>query len=88
MVDGMLIVYLPEERLLFVADLFTPGAVRQVADWSRDLLNAIERYDLAVDSIVGSRGGVGTLDELRRVVRDNKRQSQERVPLRAAEDVS
>lgn len=87
-VDGMLIVYLPEERLLFVADLFTPGAVRQVAEWSRDLLNAIERYDLAVDSIVGSRGGVGTLDELRRVVRDNKRQSQERVPLRAAEDVS
>ena len=87
-VDGMLIVYLPEERLLFVADLFTPGAVRQVADWSRDLLNAIERYDLAVESIVGSRGGVGTLDELRRVVRDQKRQSQERVPLRAAEDVS
>ena len=55
-VDGMLIVYLPEERLLFVADLFTPGAVRQVADWARDLLNAIESYDLAVESIVGSRG--------------------------------
>ena len=74
-VDGMLIVYLPEERLLFVSDLFTPGAVRQVADWSRDLLNAIESYDLAVDSIVGSRGGVGTLDELRRAVRDQKRES-------------
>ena len=29
-VDGMLVVYLPEERLLYVADLFTPGAVRQV----------------------------------------------------------
>ena len=67
-VDGMLIVYLPEERLLFVADLFTPGAVRQVVDWARDLLNAIESYDLAVETIVGSRGGVGTLDELRRVV--------------------
>ena len=87
-VDGMLIVYLPEERLLFVADLFTPGAVRQVADWARDLLNAIESYDLAVESIVGSRGGVGTLDELRRVVRDQNQLSQERGPLRATEDDS
>ena len=67
-VDGMLVVHLPEERLLYVADLFTPGAVRQVLAWCRGLLDAIERYDLGVDIIVGSQGGVGTLDELRRVV--------------------
>ncbi len=67
-VDGMLVVHLPEERLLYVADLFTPGAVRQVSAWCRELLDAIERYGLAVDIIVGSQGGVGTLDELRRVV--------------------
>ncbi len=66
--EGMLMVYLPEERLLYVADLFTPGAVRQVVAWARDLLNAIERYDLTVERIVGSQGGVGTLEELRRVV--------------------
>ena len=67
-VDGMLVVHLPEERLLYVADLFMPGAVRQVPAWCRELLDAIVRHDLRVDIIVGSQGSVGTLDELRRVV--------------------
>ena len=87
-VEGMLIVYLPEERVLFVADLFTPGTRRQVTDWSRDLLHTIERYDLEVDIIVGSQGGVGTLDELRRVVRSNTSGNEELVPPRASEHVS
>ena len=87
-VEGMLVVYLPEEKVLFVADLFSPGAVRQVAAWSRDLLDAIESHDLSVDVIVGSQGGVGTLDELRRVVRGGNRHGHEHVPSFADEHVS
>ena len=67
--DGMVLVHLPEERLLFASELFTPGASQQVAAWCRDLLRAIEAHRLDVETIVGSRGGVGSLAELRRVVR-------------------
>lgn len=67
--DGMLVVYLPEERLLFVSELFTPGAARQVPAWCRDVLHAIEAHSLNVETLVGSQGGVGTLHELRRAAR-------------------
>jgi glyoxylase-like metal-dependent hydrolase (beta-lactamase superfamily II) len=39
---GMLVVYLPKEKLLFVSDLFSPGAPRQIAAFCRDLLDAIQ----------------------------------------------
>ena len=69
--DGMLLVHLPEERLLFASELFTPGAPQQVAEWCHDLLRAIKAQRLDVETIVGSRGGVGTLAELRRTVRES-----------------
>ena len=69
--DGMLLVHLPEEGLLFASELFTPGAPQQVAEWCRDLLRAIEAQRLDVETIVGSRGGVGSLAELRRAVRES-----------------
>jgi glyoxylase-like metal-dependent hydrolase (beta-lactamase superfamily II) len=63
--EGMLVVYLPAEKLLFVTDLFSPGAPRQVPTWCRELLAVIERYHLSVERIAGGHGSVATLAELR-----------------------
>ena len=63
---GMLVAYLPREKLLFVTDLFSPGAPRQVAAWCGELLAALERYDLKVERLVGGHGNkISTLAELR-----------------------
>ena len=67
-VAGMLAVYLPEEEILFVSDLFSPGSVRQVQTWVEDVSYAIESKKLRVGIIVGSKGGIGTIEELRRFV--------------------
>jgi len=65
-VEGMVVAYLPREKLLFVTDLFSPGAPRQVPAWCSELLAALARYDLKVERIVGGHGNkVGTLAELR-----------------------
>jgi glyoxylase-like metal-dependent hydrolase (beta-lactamase superfamily II) len=64
--EGMLVAYLPREKLLFVTDLFSPGAPRQVPVWCSELLTALERYDLKVERIIGGHGNkVSTLAELR-----------------------
>lgn len=63
---GMLVAYLPREKLLFVTDLFSPGAPRQVAAWCGELLAALERADLKVERIVGGHGNkISTLAEVR-----------------------
>jgi glyoxylase-like metal-dependent hydrolase (beta-lactamase superfamily II) len=65
-VDGMLVAYLPREKLLFVTDLFSPGAPRQPPLWPRELLNFIHHTGLPVEHIVGGHGNkVGSLAELR-----------------------
>jgi glyoxylase-like metal-dependent hydrolase (beta-lactamase superfamily II) len=65
-VEGMLAVYLPHEKLLFVSDLFSPGALRQNPLFCQELLDAVRRYNLSVEHIVGGHGNkVGTLSELR-----------------------
>jgi glyoxylase-like metal-dependent hydrolase (beta-lactamase superfamily II) len=64
--EGMLVAYLPKEKLLFVTDLFSPGAPRQIPDFCRDLLAVIQQHGLQVERIVGGHGNtVGTLAELR-----------------------
>jgi glyoxylase-like metal-dependent hydrolase (beta-lactamase superfamily II) len=64
--DGMLVLYVPDEKLLYVTDLFSPGAARQPPVWPGELLNAIQRFGLQVERIVGGHGNkVGTLAELR-----------------------
>ncbi|HEV8715081.1 MAG TPA: MBL fold metallo-hydrolase [Candidatus Binatia bacterium] len=64
--EGMLVVYLPREKLLFVTDLFSPGAPRQVSAWCGELLAAVEQYDLKVERIAGGHGNkLSTLAELR-----------------------
>lgn len=64
--DGMLVIYVLHEKLLYVTDLFSPGAARQPPVWPGELLNAIQRFGLPVERIVGGHGDkVGTLAELR-----------------------
>jgi hypothetical protein len=61
----MLVAYLPKEQLLFVSDLFSPGAPRQIAAFCRELLDAIQKYHLQVVGIVGGHGNkVGALAEV------------------------
>lgn len=67
--DGMLIVYLPADKLLFVTDLFSPGAPRQPPNWPRDLLDTIQQFGLQVERIAGGHGNkIATLAELRQTV--------------------
>jgi glyoxylase-like metal-dependent hydrolase (beta-lactamase superfamily II) len=62
--EGMLVVFLPQEKLLFVTDLFSPGAPRQVQTWSAELLAAIKHYGLDVERLVGGHGHVAPIAEL------------------------
>ena len=60
-VEGMLIAYLPDERLLIEADLFdppAPGASRQTepSAANRSLYEHVQRLDLEVDMIVPIHG--------------------------------
>lgn len=67
-VEGMLVVYLPQEKLLFVSDLFSPGSQRGGVG-AKELLTAITQYGLQVEFIVGGHGrGVASLADLRTVV--------------------
>lgn len=61
----MLVVYVPQEKLLFVTDLFSPGAARQIPAFCRELLVAIEQNGFVVERIVGGHGTSGALAELR-----------------------
>src|SRR5262249_11242411 len=54
--EGMLVAYLPQEKLLFVTDLFSPGAPRQLTTACRELLEGLEQNNLKVDRIVGGHG--------------------------------
>jgi glyoxylase-like metal-dependent hydrolase (beta-lactamase superfamily II) len=66
--EDMLVVFLPQEKLLFVTDLFSPGAPYQVQTWSAELLAAIEHYGLDVERLVGGHGGVAPIAELYQAV--------------------
>jgi glyoxylase-like metal-dependent hydrolase (beta-lactamase superfamily II) len=66
-VEGMLVVYLPREKLLFVSDLFSPGAPRQIPAFCQELLDAIQQHHLQVVGIVGGHGNkAGSLTDLRK----------------------
>jgi glyoxylase-like metal-dependent hydrolase (beta-lactamase superfamily II) len=68
-VAGMLMVYLPDQRLIFNSDLYSPGRETQHQLWASELLQAIRFLKLPVDRLVGAHGrGSGTLEELERVV--------------------
>ena len=64
--EGMLMVFLPQEKLLFVTDLFSPGAPHQVRAWSRELVAAIEAYGLEVEWLLGGQGGLAPIGDVYR----------------------
>jgi glyoxylase-like metal-dependent hydrolase (beta-lactamase superfamily II) len=64
---GMLAAYLPKEKLIFVSDLYTPGAVLQPGDTNAvAFLAAINKAGLSVDRVVGGHGGVGPFKDLQK----------------------
>ena len=54
--DGMIAAYVPDEKLLFNADLFSPNRPLQFGLWFDDLMNAIEWHGIDVEKHVGGHG--------------------------------
>ena len=65
--DGMLLVYLPRERILIEGDPFTPGA--RAAPWAADLLEQVRALRLRIDRFTPVHGDVAPFAELERTVR-------------------
>jgi glyoxylase-like metal-dependent hydrolase (beta-lactamase superfamily II) len=71
--DGMLMVYLPKEKLLVEADAYTPGPANApppaaVNPNSVNLADNIARRNLAVDQILPLHGRIVPLAELNRTI--------------------
>jgi len=71
--DGMLMVYLPKERLLIEADAFTPGPPNApvpaiINPLSVNLAENIARLNLSVDRILPLHGRIVPLAELHRMI--------------------
>ena len=75
--SGMLMVYLPKERILIEADSFTPAA--NPADPPSAIANlahfydAVERLRLDVEQVIPIHGRLTTLDEARTAVETFRR---------------
>lgn len=64
--DALLMAYLPRERLLVEADVYTPGAA--VAPYAANLLDNIKKRNFRVERIVPIHGPVGTYADLVKTV--------------------
>jgi glyoxylase-like metal-dependent hydrolase (beta-lactamase superfamily II) len=67
--SGMLVAYLPKEKVVFVSDLFTPGtpvdpANRNGIDNAAALYTALTGAKLEVDRIVGGHGDIAPFHDL------------------------
>jgi glyoxylase-like metal-dependent hydrolase (beta-lactamase superfamily II) len=67
--EGMLIAYLPKEKIVIEADLYTPGAANAPAPETVNpntvaLLENLDRLKLDYDKILGLHGRMATKDEL------------------------
>jgi len=67
--EGMLIAYLPKEKIVVEADLYTPGAVNAptpnpVNPYTVSLVENLERLKLDYEKILGLHGRLATKDEL------------------------
>jgi glyoxylase-like metal-dependent hydrolase (beta-lactamase superfamily II) len=69
---GMLMIYLPKEKILFEADSFSPpanpnaplNAVPNLVHW----YGAVQRLNLDVEQIIPSHGNLTTLEEARKIM--------------------
>jgi glyoxylase-like metal-dependent hydrolase (beta-lactamase superfamily II) len=71
--DGMLMIYLPRERLLIQADAFTPGQPNApvpaiINPLSVNLADNIARLNLGVDRLLPLHGRIVPLAELHRMI--------------------
>jgi glyoxylase-like metal-dependent hydrolase (beta-lactamase superfamily II) len=71
-VSGMLVAYLPKEKVVFVSDLFTPGTPvdpsnQNGIDNAAALHAALTQSNLEVERIVGGHGDIAPLRELTKV---------------------
>ena len=67
--EGMLIAYLPKEKIVVEADLYTPGAANApapnpVSPYTVSLVENLERLKLDYEKILGLHGRLATKDEL------------------------
>ena len=70
--EDMLVVYLPETRLLFESDVYVaPGMLpphqplpAPFSDWAQGLLDGLVRLDWRIDWIAGGHGGVVPFTDL------------------------
>jgi len=70
-VAEMTVAYLPKEKLLFVADLFTipaEGPIAPAGAATRQFAEKIQALGLQVDKIAPAHGRIGSMDELTQVV--------------------
>lgn len=63
--EDMVIAYVPNKKLVFTSDLFTPGFTFQIKANVTSLYDAIVSQQLTVESIAGGHGIVGTFEELK-----------------------
>ena len=66
--DGVLLVYLPAERMLIQSDMFIPGVGGPFAETAAVLLQAIRDRSLRVDQLVPIHGAVLPLSDLEEAV--------------------
>jgi glyoxylase-like metal-dependent hydrolase (beta-lactamase superfamily II) len=69
--NGMIVVYLPKEKMLFESDLFTPGqAVDATNTLGIENAAALQTaiMGLKVEGIIGGHGNIGTMSELSKIV--------------------
>ena len=71
--DGMLIAYIPKEKLLIEADLYTPGAVgapapNPVSPYTLSLVENLDRLKLDYEKILPLHGRLTTREELMKAV--------------------
>ena len=66
--DGVLVVYLPAERMLVQSDMFIPGVGGEFAEAAAALLQAIRDRSLRVDQLVPIHGAVLPLSDLEEAV--------------------
>ena len=69
--DGILMAYLPAERILIEADDYSPTS--REAPFAAVLLQNIEDRELRVDTILPLHGGVSTYEDLETLVRTRER---------------
>src|SRR5437867_1594931 len=86
--SGMLMVYLPKEKILFESDLFTPGAPVDPTNTlgvenAVALFTGINNANIQVDRIVGGHGEVVPLRELAKIAPQGKVTSNGAIPLLA-----